>query len=144
VREIRVEAGEARSVEQAERIARDAAARLRSGEPFAVVARELGDPPIAPLPDGLLPAAKLRDYLGPSVTAHALALSPGGVSDPIATDSTWHVVQMVAREAGEPPASSTLEAQARAEMARRRDDEALRAYLDRLREAAAIRVPATR
>jgi parvulin-like peptidyl-prolyl isomerase len=138
LREIRIAVSQARPEAEARRVAERAGARLRRGENFATVARELGDPPIAPLPDGLLPATKLREYLGPAVTESALALPPGGVTDPIRGGSALHVLQMVEREPGAPPELGTIEPEVRAEMRRRRDDLAMRAYLGRLREQATI------
>src|SRR5262249_42863149 len=41
--------------------ARDAAARLRAGETTESVQRDVGPGAVAPLPNGLLPAAKLRE-----------------------------------------------------------------------------------
>jgi len=44
------------------------------GEAIDAVQASLGDPPLAPLPDTLLPPAKLRDYLGPTALRTALEL----------------------------------------------------------------------
>jgi peptidyl-prolyl cis-trans isomerase SurA len=142
VREVRIDVTAARPAEEARRIAASASARLRGGEDFAAVAREIGDRPIAPLPDGLLPTSKLREYLGPSITESALTLPSGAVSPPVRDAAAFHVLQMVEREAGAPAPLAAIEPEVRSEMRRRRDDRALRAYLDRLRKQATIRMRA--
>jgi parvulin-like peptidyl-prolyl isomerase len=48
--------------------AAEAAQRLRAGEPFAVVSKGLGDEPVMRLPSGPLPAEKIQEYLGPTLT----------------------------------------------------------------------------
>jgi len=138
VRELKVEAGEGRSEEEAHDRAAEAVRRLRAGEEFAAVAAALGDRAIAPLPDGPLPAATLREYLGPTLTARALALEPGGVSDLLRGPTAFHVLQLVALERPPPPPLAAVESEIRSEMRRRADEEALRAYLDDLRRQATV------
>ena len=72
------------------------AARRRERSPR--VAAELGDPPLAPLPDAALPPAKLRDYLGPTALRAALELGVGAVSDPVRSGTGYHVLQVVERQ----------------------------------------------
>ncbi len=115
--------------------------RLRAGERLAELAHELGSVPGAPLPDGLLPATKLRQYLGPSLTLRATELDIGEVSDPIRGDGAYHVLQMRERVSNPPQALADVESQVRAEMRRRAGDESLRSYLERLRKDASIRLP---
>jgi hypothetical protein len=115
--------------------AETAAARLRRGEDHDTVKRDLGvREAVAIPPNGLVPVATLREYLGPALTDAALALAPGEVSRPIADGSGFHVVQLVSREEGAPVRDLD------AELRRRAEDRALRAYLDDLRAAAAIHV----
>jgi parvulin-like peptidyl-prolyl isomerase len=131
------EQGEAEAFRRAER----AADRLRRGEKIEDLAAELGDPPLLPLPDGLLPASKLREYLGPTPARKALELTTGEVSDPVRGGSAYHVLQMVQRVTAPILPLSTVEPQVRSEMRRRAGDESLRSYLDMLRERAEIRLP---
>ncbi|RIL06076.1 MAG: hypothetical protein DCC71_07970, partial [Proteobacteria bacterium] len=63
--------------------ARDAAARLRAGASAAEVQAIAGDAPVAALPAAPLPAAKLREYLGPAAAQAVAALAPGEVSEPV-------------------------------------------------------------
>lgn len=120
--------------------ARRAAERLRAGEAMERVAHELGDSEIAPLPDDLLPAAKLREYLGPSALRAALELEPGGVSDPVSSSVGFHVLVLVRREAAVVPPLADIELEVRAEWRRRAGDRALRDYLEALRESGDVGV----
>ena len=120
--------------------AEQAAEGLAGGESFERMVDELGDEPVAPLPDTLLPAQKLREYLGPSATRRAMSLEVGGVSEPLASGSSWQVLQLVDREVGFVPPLDELRDEVRAELLRRRGDTALRDYLDALRERADLRL----
>ena len=91
VRQILVRGEDETTWERARRVTE----RLRLGEALDRVAGELGDAEIAPLPDDLLPAAKLRDYLGPSALRSALALEPGEVSDPVSAAGGLRVLLLV-------------------------------------------------
>jgi parvulin-like peptidyl-prolyl isomerase len=118
--------------------AQQAAQRLRSGELFTTVRDELGDAEIAPVPDALLPAAKLADYLGPTALRTLLALEVGEASDPQRSATGYHVLQLVERKAGNPPALAMIREQVLGEFRRRAADEALRSYLDDLRQRAEV------
>jgi parvulin-like peptidyl-prolyl isomerase len=117
-----------------------AAARLRAGQPIEQVRRELGDTALAPAPDAPLPAAKLREYLGPTALSAALALEPGAVSDPVETPQGYLVLQLVARSESAAPPLAEVEPQVRTEMRRRAGDRLLRERLDELRADADVRV----
>src|SRR5439155_144765 len=102
--------------------------------------RDLGDEEVAPLPDALLPPAKLREYLGETATRAALALAPGGVSDPVRSGAGFHVLRVVEREAARVPPFDEIVDAVRAQRRRRGDEEALRTALDSLRRRADVRV----
>jgi len=121
--------------------AREAAARLRQGETIEAVAEELGGSPSPFVPQGLLPPAKVREYLGPTPTQVALGLNAGEVSDPIRVASAYFVLQMVDRSPPSSPSLSSVAPQVRAEMRKRAGDEQLKAYLKKLRNRAEIRLP---
>jgi len=123
--------------------ARDAADRLRRGEVFAAVRDATGDPELAPLPDVLLPPAKLLDYLGPTALRAALALEPGAVSDPVRSRTGYHVLQLVERREDDDVAPAEVRGQLVAELRRRRGERALRAYLDELRRRGDVETAAT-
>lgn len=118
--------------------ATEAAQRLRAGEPIAALQQALGDTPLSPLPDMLLPPAKLRDYLGPTALRTALLLGEGEVSNPIRSGTGYHVLQLVERESDRVPPLDEIRPQALQEWRRRQGEAALRAYLDELRTASTV------
>lgn len=118
--------------------AREAAAALRSGEPFVAVRERLGDPVVAPVPDAPLPPAKLREYLGPSALDAALALEDGAVSDPIETPQGLHVLALIAKTRSATQPLATIRPQVMSEMKRREGDRRLRDRLDELRADADV------
>lgn len=118
--------------------AEQAASRLRAGEDFATVRAALGDAEIAALPDGLLPPQKLVEYLGPTALRTAFGLAPGAVSDPVRSNSGWHVLQLVERQGDEIPPLAEIRAEVEAEVRRRAGDQALIDYVADLRRRAAI------
>jgi len=120
-----------------------ASRRLRAGESITELADELGGGSVLPLPDGYLPATKLREYLGPTPTLHATQLQSGEVSDPVRGGSAYHVLQMIERISSPPLPLEAVDSQVRAEMRRRAGDDSLRSYLDRLRDDADVRLPAS-
>ena len=89
---------------------------------------------LPPVPDVMLPPAKLRAYLGPALTQAALELQPGEASEPIAQGTGHVVLEVLEREPGTPPAFELLREQVRTEMQRRADEDAVRRLLGQLRE----------
>jgi hypothetical protein len=118
--------------------AQQAAVRLRSGDDVAAVVAALGDAPVSPLPDTLLPPSKLLEYVGPTALRTALALGVGEVSDPVRSSSGYHVLQMVERQPDTSPPLDDIRPQVLAEFRRRAGDQELRSYLDELRANAEI------
>lgn len=121
------------ALERAERAWR----RLVAGEDFDAV-REDGDPDLSGLPQALLPAAKLRDYLGPALAAAAAELPVGGFSRPLTGSTGIHLLQLLAAEPAAAPPFEEVREQVAAESRRRAGDRALREYLDALRANAEI------
>ena len=118
--------------------AAEASRRLRDGEAFEAVQAALGDLEVSPLPDALLPAEKLIDYLGPTVLAKALAVGAGEVSEPIRSGTGYHVVQILERQSDQTPPLADIQPQVVAEFRRRAGDQALRTYLNDLRARAHV------
>jgi hypothetical protein len=129
-------------VDEAAALARADEARtaLLAGTPLDTVRAELGDPVISPIPDTLLPAVKLREYIGPTALRAAEALEPGEVSPPVRSGIGVHVLVMVDRTASVAPPLAEIEEQVRNEWRRRAGDRALRAYLDQLRDEGDVEV----
>jgi peptidyl-prolyl cis-trans isomerase D len=143
VRSLWLRAEPARSASEALARARAAAERLRAGEPFDAVEAAYGDPQVAPVPDVLLPPAKLREYVGPSAVIAAAALAVGEVSDPLVSRSGVRVLLAAAKEAGDWPPLEEVAAEVRNEMKRRAGDDALRRLLDDLRASGRLEIAET-
>jgi len=124
--------------------AANAFARLEVGEVFQAV-RSLGDPVISPIPDALLPETKLREYIGPAALRAATGLDVGRPGAPVRSGVGYHILRVIEREAARTPSFAEFEPQIRAEWRRRAGDDALRNYLDELRNRAdlVLRPPAT-
>jgi parvulin-like peptidyl-prolyl isomerase len=118
--------------------AAEARRRLAAGEPFERVRAELGDEEVSPLPDALLPPAKLREYVGPTALRAVMELAPGAVSAPVRSGTGYHVFWLVEREEPRVPPFEEIAEHVRAEWVRRAGDRALRGYLDELREDAEV------
>ncbi len=116
----------------------EAQRRLLAGEPLERVRAELGDSEVSPIPDTLLPPAKLREYVGPTALRAVMELAAGAVSAPVRSGMGLHVFQLIEREEAHVPAFEQVTAQVQAEWVRRAGDRALRGYLDDLREAAQL------
>jgi parvulin-like peptidyl-prolyl isomerase len=115
--------------------ARATAARSRvlAGEPFAEVRDDAGDAVVSPIPDVLLPALKLREYIGPTAMGSALELDVGELSEPIRSGVGLHLLELVDHTPSRTPPLDEIEKQVHAEWRRRTGDRALRLYLDELR-----------
>ncbi|MFP4002660.1 MAG: peptidyl-prolyl cis-trans isomerase [Alphaproteobacteria bacterium] len=131
----------ARSEPDGEAQARRMAGRLAEGDSFSEVARDAAPSAMRP-PDGLLPPAKLRDYLGPSLTEELLTLSPGEPAGPFVRRDGWHFLLVRRREPGAAPAFKDVRGQVEAEYLRHQADDAVRRYLERLRRRADITIAA--
>jgi parvulin-like peptidyl-prolyl isomerase len=118
--------------------AAEAERRLRAGEPLETVRAALGDEEVSPLPDALLPPAKLREYVGPTALRAVMELAPGAISPPVRSGTGYHVFQLIEREEPQLPPFEEIAERVRAEWVRRAGDRALRGYLDDLRENAQV------
>ena len=120
--------------------AEQARERLVAGAPLTEVRAALGDAEVSPVPDALLPPAKLREYVGPTLLRHALESALGGWSAPVRTSAGYSVLSVLEREPASTPPLAEIREQVQAEWVRRGGDRALRRYLDELREEADVRV----
>ena len=111
-----------------------ARARLMAGEDSDGVEQELADRQLAEAPDALLPLAKLRDYLGPTLAEALASLEVGNWSKPIEAGEGIWLVRIREHEAQTTPPLAEVEPLVRQDLIRRRGDEALGRYLDSLRE----------
>jgi parvulin-like peptidyl-prolyl cis-trans isomerase-like protein/SurA-like protein len=118
--------------------ATEAQQRLLAGAPLEQVRGELGDEEISPIPDALLPPAKLREYVGPTALRAVMELAPGATSAPVRSGMGVHVFQLIEREEPRVPPFEEVAAHVQAEWVRRAGDRALRGYLDELRHDAQV------
>jgi len=123
--------------------ATEAQQRLLAGEPLARVRSELGDAEVSPIPDVLLPPAKLREYVGPTALRAVMELAPGATSAPVRSGMGVHVFQLIEREEPRVPPFEEVAAHVEAEWVRRAGDRALRSYLDDLRADAQLKTAET-
>jgi peptidyl-prolyl cis-trans isomerase C len=87
---------EGRTAEEAKVLIDKAAARLKAGEDFAKVAKEVSQDPYAEV-GGLWPAQKRGDLIA-QVEKAALALKPGEISEPVQSPLGWHIVRVEGSE----------------------------------------------
>ena len=120
--------------------AESARRRLLGGAAFGQLKREVGDLEVAPIPDTLLPPAKLREYIGPAGLEAALALEPGSPSPPVPAAGGFRILELVERDSARTPALAEIRPLVEAEWSRREGERALRAYLDELRDRSEVRI----
>jgi hypothetical protein len=60
-------------------------------------AKQLAENEVISLPNVLLPAMKIREYIGPSLTQIALSLEEGEVSELIELDGNFHLLVPAAK-----------------------------------------------
>jgi parvulin-like peptidyl-prolyl isomerase len=116
-------------------------AALRAGLGFDAAAASTAAQPL-PVPDTLLPAAKLADYAGPAVRDAAIALNPGEVAGPIEVAGVPTFVFLLDKRASETPPFEAVRDLVAEEWRRRQAEAALEHYLEGLRRAAKIRYAA--
>ena len=110
-----------------------AAAELHAGENAREIENRLGDPQVSPLPNGMLPPSKVRDYVGPIILQSLEELAVGEWSEPIESGGGVYVARVIDREPRIVPAFEEIDDLVRQDLKRRRGDQALRDYLDDLR-----------
>ncbi len=112
---------------------------LASGASFAEL-RASGDAPTVMLPSTPLRPSKLRDYLGPTPTAAALALTVGEISAPLRSSGGYHILRLVAREAASVLPFEQLRPQVLSEYRRREGERRVRQLLAERRADAEIAI----
>lgn len=115
--------------------------QLISGDDFTVVEREFGSDVALSVPDSLLPLAKLREYLGPTLVEMLVNRPAGFVSPPQPIDNGLRIVQVVDVETARQPVFEDVRPQVEAEFVRQSGDRALRDYLEWLKDRADLSYP---
>lgn len=108
-----------------------AAQRLRAGEPFDLVALELGEPHEPALPDTFVEVAALREAIGPLTLASAQQLTVGEVSEVLGSDYTLRVLVLIDKRPDVVPSFAEVREQL---IQRYRDSAADRAFTAKLAE----------
>ncbi len=93
-----------------------------------------------PIPDALLPASKVRDYLGPTRTRIVLELNPGAVSEPIRDGAGYLLLRLVEFKPGARRPFEEVRELVRSEYLRRSGERRVRDFLDGRREDAVIHI----
>ena len=96
-------------------------------------ASKMSDSSAMKLPDTLITLGKLREYLGPSLTKVAQNLKPGEFTEPKKVINGYKILFLIDRVDAPIPEFSSIKDQVRSEFMKRRDDLALRNYLDDLK-----------
>ena len=104
---------------------------LLAGNPLG--AKELAEPEVIKLPNTLLPAIKVREYIGPFLTQEALKLEEGEVSDLINLDDQIHLLIVVRKLIQTTPTFDELYEEIESEFIRSKGEEMLDEYLMDLR-----------
>ncbi len=91
-----------------------------------------------PIPQGLLPLSKLKDYIGSAPAAALEGLTTGHWSDWIDDKGGVWRLYLVNRTAARTPPLASIRTQVEAAYMDARDDAALRRYIDRLKAKATI------
>jgi hypothetical protein len=123
--------------------AQEAHARLAAGEGSSEVEAALADPRVSPLPNVLLPPAKVRDYVGPTLLEAIESAEVGVWSEPIGGVTGFHLVLLTDREEASLPPLAEIEDLVREDLKRRRGDEALGDYLEELRSEIPVTIDET-
>ena len=96
-------------------------------------AKLLAENEVISLPNVLLPAMKIREYIGPSLTQKALSLEEGEVSELIDLDGRLHLIVPLQKIISSAPKFEDVYQQVESEFIRFKGEELLDEYLDDLR-----------
>lgn len=127
--------------EDAEQKTQQAYTLLQQGEAFEAVNSKYGKSTALSIPDTLLPPAKVREYLGPTLVQFLQDKSAGFISQPQKLETGYRLLQLVDKEVGERPQLARVLPQVEAEYVRRSGDRSLREYLEWLKDRADISYP---
>ena len=85
------------------------------------------------IPDTLMSLAKVREYIGPSLMQIAKELKPLQFTSPKKVIGGYKIIYLVDRRDALPPDFNEIKDRVKSEYKKRRDDQALRDYLDKLK-----------
>ena len=96
-------------------------------------AKSLAENEVISLPNVLLPAMKIREYIGPSLTQMALSLEEGEVSELIELDGSFHLLVPLQKIISSAPEFDNVYQEVESEFIRFKGEELLDEYLEDLR-----------
>ena len=98
-----------------------------------VLAKQLAESDVIQLPNTLLPATKIREYIGPLLTQEALKLDDGEVSQIIASENQLHLLFVIKKLRGSAGSFEEMYEEIESEFIRQKGEEMLDEYLLDLR-----------
>ena len=98
-----------------------------------VSAKKLARNDVIDLPNALLPATKVREYIGPRLTEIAMQLEPGSVSELITDIDSVHLLILLKKEVSVTQEFNEITEQVRNEFLKREGDKLFLEYLENLR-----------
>ena len=98
-----------------------------------VSAKKLARNDVIDLPNALLPATKVREYIGPKLTEIAMQLEPGSVSELITDTDSVHLLILLKKEVSVTQEFNEISEQVRNEFLKREGDKLFLEYLENLR-----------
>ena len=86
------------------------------------------------IPDTLMTLAKVREYIGPSLMQVAKMLQPGEFTAPKKVIGGYKIIILLERRDASPPKFEFIRERVKSEYQKRKDDQALRDYLNKLKK----------
>ena len=93
-----------------------------------------GDKSALEIPDTLMTLAKVREYIGPSLMQVAKMLQPGEFTSPKKVIGGYKIIILLERRDASPPKFEFIRERVKSEYQKRKDDQALRDYLNKLKK----------
>ena len=93
-----------------------------------------GDKSALEIPDVLMTLTKVREYIGPSLMQVAKMLQPGEFTTPKKVIGGYKIIVLLERKDASPPKFGFVRERVKSEYKKRKDDQALRDYLNKLKK----------
>ncbi len=113
---------------------------LADGAAFRDIREDFPSTTSRPVPDRLIRAGDLSQYLGASLTDYAIGAEEGTIIGPLGLEGNTHFLWLVEREEGQRPEFEDIREDITAEWRRRAEDEAVTSYIQRLRNRASVEI----
>lgn len=137
---IRIPMTDDRGLDEAKARALEARDMLLAGTDFHQVSQTYHEGGALNLPNTLLPAAKLVDYLGPTLANMALEMEAGMTAEPVQIGQAWQLLYLHERTVAPVADFETVKEQVLGEMRRRASEDVLRSALDDLRASESVQI----